>query len=204
MAKLDIKTQKVLNFEGEEDSSLFFRPLIQGMNLKILVEMQTKLGDLFKRYNDTSDGRALAIIGALSVENELDSFLSSWIIKYRSKKMNKKTFNSKIELAISLNLIPTKILESIRPIQNIRNIFAHNLDIDSFEKAKDFNRKPFPQLHDKLKEFKIEDIQDDKEAFKKLIFMIIVALNIYTGHMIKIQKYVWNPENLKVIMETDL
>lgn len=204
MSKLKIEKDYGLNFEGEKDSSLFFRPLLEGMDQKCYVKMEKTFSDFYKRYGDTHDDRALAIIGLLSIENELDHFLSSWMKKYYDENMDKNTLYSKIKLATSLNLIPNKILESIEPIRKIRNIFAHNLDIDYFEKAKVRDSTSFSNLYKHLKKFNINDIQDDKEAFMKLILMIIVALNIYASHMIKIREYIWNPKNLEEIMVTNL
>ena len=148
----------------------------------------------------------MAIIGALSIENELDNFLATWIKDYKRLASNKDlTFSFKVELAISLKLIPIKILNAVEPIRKIRNIFAHHLDIDTFDKAKEFDSKSdkssFPKLYDKIKTFIVWDKDDDRQTFKTLIIMIILGLNVYIKHTAKVQNYIWNPKNLDKIIK---
>ncbi len=200
------KPEEIINIEGEKGNSLFYRIVIHAVNQENFKDIQEKLDSYLEKYTKTSDDRALAIIGALSVENELDNFLAKWIEGYKHIASNKDlTFSFKIDLAISLKLIPRKILNAIEPIRKIRNIFAHHLDIDTFEKAKEFDSKSekpsFPKLYDKIKTFMVWDKEDDKETFKNLIFMIILGLNVYTKHIAKVQDYIWNPENLDKIVK---
>ena len=197
------KPEEMININGEEGESLFYRPIIQIVNQEILNDIQKKLDKYFEKYENTSDDRALAIIGALSVENELDNFLATWIKNYNPLTNNKEfTFSFKVELAISLKLIPTKILNAIEPIRKIRNIFAHDLDIDTFEKAKESNSRPFTELDNKLRTFIKWDKDDNRRTFKTLILMIILGLNIYTKHTAKVQNYIWDLENIKSILKS--
>ncbi len=198
------KPEEIINIEGEKGNSLFYRIIIHAVNQENFKDIQEKLDSYLEKYTKTSDDRALAIIGALSVENELDNFLATWIEGYKHIASNKDlTFSFKIDLAISLKLIPRKILNAIEPIRKIRNIFAHHLDIDTFEKAKEFDSKSekpsFPKLYNMIKTFMVWDKEDDKETFKNLIFMIILGLNVYTKHIAKVQDYIGNPENLDKI-----
>ena len=122
----------------------------------------------------------MAIIGALTIENDLDDFLSKWIRGYKRRNF---TFFFKVDLASSLKIIPPKIFNAIEPIRRIRNIFAHNLDVDSFEKAREVDSKSsdpaFPMLHDKIKTFVCGRQESDKETFKWLIICVMLALNHY-------------------------
>lgn len=200
------KPEEIINIEGEKGNSLFYRIIIHAVNQENFKDIQEKLDSYLEKYTKTSDDRALAIIGALSVENELDNFLATWIEGYKHIASNKDlTFSFKIDLAISLKLIPRKILNAIEPIRKIRNIFAHHLDIDTFEKAKEFDSKSekpsFPKLYNMIKTFMVWDKEDDKETFKNLIFMIILGLNVYTKHIAKVQDYIGNPENLDKIVK---
>ena len=86
----------------------------------------------------------MVIIGALIIENELDNFLSGWIKIYSHLKNSKDlTFSFKVDLVISLKLIPRRILNAIESIKKIRNVFAHNLDISAFEEAREFDSDSF-------------------------------------------------------------
>jgi len=188
------------NFEGEKGSSLlteFFEP----SEMKELQEFLTRLSKYFEKYKKTSDERALAIIGASSVENELDKFLSCWIKDFKNLNNNKElTFSLKVELAISLKLIPKKILNAIEPIRKIRNIFAHNFEIDTFEQAKLKEPKTFQMLANKIKLFNCPVEGDDIKNFQYLIFMIILCLHVYAQQLVKIQDNIWDSENLNEIV----
>ena len=200
------KPEEIINIEGEQGDSLFYRTIVHAVNQENFEDIQEKLDSYFEKYGETSDDRALAIIGALIVENELDDFLAKWIKNYKHITNNKDlTFSFKIDLAISLKLIPRRILNAIEPIRKIRNIFAHHLDIDTFEKAREFDSKlkepSFPKLYDKIKTFIVWDKDDDRQTFKTLIIMIILGLNVYTKHTAKVQNYIWNPKNLDKIIK---
>ena len=200
------KPEEMINMEGEKGKSLFYRNLVDAVDQEKFDDIQKKLDDYFEKYETISDDRALAIIGALSIENELDNFLATWIKDYKRLASNKDlTFSFKVELAISLKLIPIRILNAVEPIRKIRNIFAHHLDIDTFDKAKEFESKSdkpsFPKLYDKIKTFIVWDKDDDRQTFKTLIIMIILGLNVYTKHTAKVQNYIWNPKNLDKIIK---
>ena len=200
------KPEEMINMEGEKGKSLFYRNLVDAIDQEKFDDIQKKLDDYFEKYETISDDRALAIIGALSIENELDNFLATWIKDYKRLASNKDlTFSFKVELAISLKLIPIRILNAVEPIRKIRNIFAHHLDIDTFDKAKEFESKSdkpsFPKLYDKIKTFIVWDKDDDRQTFKTLIIMIILGLNVYTKHTAKVQNYIWNPKNLDKIIK---
>ncbi len=159
----------MIDFEGEKGSSLltnFFEPSVN----KQFEEFLTRLSNYFEKYKKTSDHRALAIIGASAVENELDKFLSIWIKGYIERNYNA---NSKIKLAISLKLIPEKILKAIEPINQIRNIFAHDFEIDTFEQAKLKKPEAFQMLDIKIKSLNCPVVGDDIKDFQYLILNIM-------------------------------
>lgn len=185
-----------INFEGEKGSTLltdFFEPPLN----KQFEEFCIRLTNYFEKYKQTSDHRALAIIGALSVENELDKFLSIWIKGYNEKDY---TASSKVELAISLKLIPEQILKSIKPIYQIRNLFAHNFEIETFEQAKQKKPGLFNALAEKIKSLNCPVESDDIKAFQYLILKIIIGLIVYADQLVKIQDYIWKSENLNMIL----
>ena len=201
------------NLGGRKGESLFSSPFKYPYDKKDLDETIKKVDSYLEKYRETSDDRTFALIGALTVENELDNLLSKWIKDYKHIANNRDfSFSFKVNLAISLKLIPPKILNAIEPIRRIRNIFAHHLDIDTFEKAKEFDsksKKPsFPMLHNKIKMFtkpwSAEDdrLSDDYLSYQQLTIAIVLGLNVYAEHLAKVQGYIWEPENLDEIMKT--
>lgn len=191
-----------INIEGEAGLSLFRRPILTCVDQETIKPIQEKLDNYLKKYEDTSDERALAIIGSLSIENELDIFLSKWIKDYKNlTQANELTFSLKINLASSLKLIPQRILNAIYPIRKIRNVFAHNLDVETFSKAKIIDKKSFDSLENKINTFISREETTDLKTFKDLVSMIILSLNIYTKHIEKVNDFVWRPGNLGAMIK---
>jgi hypothetical protein len=190
-----------LDICGEHGKSLFHRPffyVFEGQK-----NLQTKIDSYFEKCESTNDHRAIALIGALIIEEELDKFLSSWLIGYKDlEDKSVMTFSFKVDLAKSSKLIPNRILNSIEPIRKIRNIFAHDIEIDSFEIAKKYKKEPFDQLYDKFKTFTEFNEKDDLNAFKYLVIFITLSLIVYTEHVTKIMEYIWIPDNLNNIMKS--
>jgi hypothetical protein len=168
-------------------------------------EIRTKLNKYLERYKKTSDDRALALMCALAIENELDELLKSWIPTYKILIENKDfDFSSKINLAKSLKIIPGKILNAIEPIKRIRNIFAHNLDAVTFEDVKKIDseaplkQQAFPMLHNKIKTFIPNwNETNDKLVFFELTVLIVLGLHIYSKHVKEFNEKIRN-EKLKM------
>lgn len=78
----NLKPEEIINIEGEGGNSLFYRPIIHAVNQENFKNIQEKLDSYLKEYEKISDDRALAIIGALIIKNELDNFLAEWIKIY--------------------------------------------------------------------------------------------------------------------------
>ncbi len=166
---------------------------------------ENKYKTIVNRYSDVKDDRLLALIGHLIVENELDNFLSIWIPKYNNlKKERDFTFNLKIELAKSLRLIPIHILNSIHPIRKIRNIFAHDLNIDKFKQARKKSPKDFEKFDNMTKSFAdIPDEYNDFIKFKYMFLAISMILSAYSEQLKIVRDYITNDENLNKILSKD-
>jgi hypothetical protein len=169
-------------------------------------EIQLKIDAVLKRHNDTKDERAIAIISALFIENEIDMLLSVLLKKYSIiRECREMTLSFKTDLAISFQIMPNKILNAIEPIRKIRNIFAHNLNINTFEEARKCDIKTdkiFRMLYDKIRTFYAAfDKSNDLEAFKFLTMLIMLGLQVYSKQIDKVNKFIWNRENLRNIMK---
>ena len=213
-----MRFREEIDLGGRKGDSLFSSPFKYPDDEKDLDKtIKNKVNDCFKRCFDTLDDRAFALIGALVVENGLDNLLAEWIKDY--KHIAGISFSFKVNLAISLKLIPQKILKAIEPIRKIRNIFAHSLDIDTFEKAKEFDSKSnngsFRMLRNKIRTFSKSEsaFDEDKESgaflsallrtsYLQLTISIALGLGVYARDLAKVQDYIWEPENLDEIMKT--
>jgi len=214
-----IRVREEFNLGGRKGDSLFSSPFKYPYDEKDLDATIEKVNDCFKRYFETLDDRAFALIGALIVENELDNLLTKWIKDYEHIAEKRDfSFSFKVNLAISFKLIPPKILKAIEPIRRIRNIFAHCLDVDTFEKAKEFdsksNKDSFRMLRNKARMFSKSGSAFDEDklsgdflsallrtSYLQLTISIVLGLGVYTRHLAKVQDYIWEPENLDEIMK---
>lgn len=142
---------KRTDFRVQKGECLFPKIYIQ------LIEKEIKLiNENYTRYlnhiRKANDDRLLAIVGALAVDDALDSLLKSYIPKYEQTfERDNTSFALKIKLARSLKLLQTRALKLIDIIRGIRNDFAHNLDIYHFDsidkKKKDKLIKIFREVH---------------------------------------------------------
>lgn len=194
------------HFEDFNAISLFNKPLMQVID--DVDAIQRKIDNCLSKYDKTTDDRALAIIGALLIENEIDDFISISIKGYSKIKEDKAmTFSFKGDLANSLMIMPSKIINAIEPIRKIRNLFAHNLEISSFIEAKNWviekkKSNPFPMLNEKIRTIIYEwDNKDDKATYKQLLIVIILGIHIYARHANYLQAFIWKKDNLKKIIE---
>lgn len=166
-------------------------------------KIRKKLEKTLERYKSTSDDRALALVCALAIENELDEVLKAWIPTYKILLEEKGfDFSSKINLAKALKLIPGKILNGIEPIKKIRNIFAHNLDIETFKMIEETDKELIASVHNKMKTF----IPDWKEgnprlAIFELTVLIVLGLHLYSKKIEILNKHIRKRENLEKIMD---
>ena len=197
-------------YRGEPNDSMFDELDIELIrkNKKELDQIKEKLSKYLERYKKTYDDRALALMCALAIENELEELLKAWVPTYKILIEEKGfDFSSKINLAKASKLIPGKILNAIEPIKRIRNIFAHNLDATTFEDVKKIDsdasskQQAFPMMHNKIKTFIPNwKEENDKLVFFELTVLIVLGLNIYAKHVEELNGYIRKKENLQRII----
>ena len=203
--------QDEIHLEGDPGESLFDQPmidLVKGSEGE-MKEIREKLNTYLERYKKTSDDRALALIGAMTIEKELDELLAAWLPTYKKIAEDKDfDFSSKINLAHAAKLVPGKILNAMEPIKRIRNIFAHNLDASTFKELKVIDMKApqkqqaFPMMHNKIRTFLPNwKEEDDRLAFFELTALIVLGLSVYTKHIVKLNKHIRDKKNLERIMK---
>jgi len=204
--------QDEIHLEGDPGESLFDQPmmdLVKGSEGE-MKEIREKLNTYLERYKKTSDDRALALIGAMTIEKELDELLAAWLPTYKKIAEDKDfDFSSKINLAHAAKLVPGKILNAMEPIKRIRNIFAHNLDASTFKELRVIDMKApqkqqaFPMMHNKIRTFLPNwKEEDDRLAFFELTALIVLGLSVYTKHIVKLNKHIRDKKNLEKIMKS--
>lgn len=198
------KTWFMANIDGKRGDSLLHTIETNVINSEEFEKsLEEKYVTIVHRYSDIEDDRLLALIGGLIVENELDDFLSVWIPGYNTFKKDRDfTFNLKIELAKALHLIPNHIINSIHPIRKIRNIFAHNLEIDLFKQARERYPDDFKDFDNKARSFaSIPEEYDDFIKFKYMFFAISFVLTSYSKQLKIVRNYLSDDNNLNMILK---
>lgn len=93
------------------------------------------LPEFFDRLNEIKDDRSFVILASSVLEYQIDRFLKEFIPNHKVLINDRTNLVTKINLIKAFNLIPEHFPEMLDQIRNIRNDFAHNLKIDSFNDA---------------------------------------------------------------------
>jgi len=104
-----------------------------------------KTFELYNRIANTGDDRSKIILAGIIVEHYFDRVLKLLFIDYKNlTERSDFTFSFKIALLKSLRLIPNNIIVMCDCVRKVRNIFAHNFEIDSI---KQIEKKVQNQIH---------------------------------------------------------
>lgn len=136
--------KKISVFSSSKNDCLFKRPF----DLWERSDWNTDVPPFFQRLNKLSDDRSFVILAATVLEYEVDRFLEAFIPESKSIVDQNTNFNRKIVLIKAFRLVPPQIVNIADLVKNIRNEFAHNLDIDSFDDAQ--KSKKLPKLIDQM------------------------------------------------------
>jgi hypothetical protein len=182
-----------INIEGKKGESLFDHPI------KWFVERDIKLiSEQFERYKkfveEAKEERLLALIGALSIEEALDLFLGAYIPNYsRIEDERDFTLYLKIQLAYSLKVIPSHILDAAALINNVRNKFSHELKIDRFDSLDNGTKENLRQKHGTF-------VSNDKtshavkDTFIFVVEFVIIALGVYASQVQSAKEYIYSDD----------
>lgn len=110
----------------------------------------------FKRLNIIEDDRSFVILAASVLEYQVDRFLNVFIPNSKAIINDNTNLSTKVKLIKAFNLIPPHFIEMLDCLRNIRNDFAHDLNIDSFKETQKSNKL---QTH-------IKDLEKLWEMFK--------------------------------------
>ncbi len=182
-----------INIEGEKGESIFRRPVIW-----FIQEDFKRIKEQYEAYQKLIEGakeeRLLAIVGALSMEEALDSFLGAYIPGYKRLLRNIDfTLSMKVEILYSLRLIPAHIANTADLIRKIRNDFSHDLSINCFESLKEERRNRLKVRFGKL-------FPDDKthfapeNMFVRVVEAVIIGLGVYASHLTAAREYIYSED----------
>jgi len=116
---------------SQEKKTVFTSPLF---DFEIVEDNNKKTLENYSRIINTGDHRSRVILAGIIVESYFDRILKCFFIDYKNlSDRSDFTFSFKISLLKSLRLIPNEIIISCDLIRKIRNVFAHNFEINNIE-----------------------------------------------------------------------
>jgi hypothetical protein len=180
---------QILNFEGPADETMFRGFVSWCLPEQFEEEAQKEVDSVFAHLA-TEDNRALALIGALVIENAIDGFLNAHIPGYTKLKDKKDfTFSMKINLARALKLCPSRLFGAADTIRDVRNDFAHKLSISLFSECKPEHLR---SLEGHLRQITSNELNygDNRTIFKTLVTLVYLALRGYTLHIYNLNEYI--------------
>ncbi len=199
-------SEEILNIEGADNETLFWHPKSWLLTDK-KDDLQKNVDELWEHYKDIDDQRLLALVGGLCIETALDELLQGYILNYDSIKENMDiTFSLNIKITKAMRLIPLKILNSCDLIRQIRNDFAHNLNLSTFA---DLSKKRLNKLGPYVQKFNTRDgnSQDWVGLYKKLTNFTILGLMVYSYQIKALSDYIKTDDfrqHFKAYVEQDI
>jgi DNA-binding MltR family transcriptional regulator len=112
------------------------------MTLKFNKADEQELLLLFLKQLDKETDRGCALVAASYLENRLKAVLQAQMVKHKAaeeifdSQQALSTFSAKIKVAYLLGIVSHEVYSDLNRIRDIRNAFAHNLEIDSFVHAR--------------------------------------------------------------------
>ena len=171
---------------AKEDNCLF----IEQFALWNKSDWNEDIPPYFKRLNKINDDRSFVILAVAVLEYQIDRFLKTFIPKYDILIKSNTNISAKINIIEAFNLIPPHIIDMVNLLRDIRNVFAHYLEIDDFEDEKKSKRLPNYILL--MKKYKLEyhsempywnNGKPIRLLFKDIWSVCLEALRIYEGNI---------------------
>lgn len=162
---------------ADKGSCILFEPIVE---IEDFTEWNEELPKRVAYFNESTEERNGVTYLALFVEMELFRIVKI-IYPDFSKFLGNANFNSVINYLRSFKLIPDHILDATKCVKDIRNEFAHKIDIVNLS---DLPEKLLEKLNHLIDTYegdynyvKIEDTLLSK--YKTICMNIIAALRIY-------------------------
>lgn len=167
-------------FDGEPGESIFVKPY---MTISSLHENNQAIPPLFQLMEKSGDDRSFTIITLSIIDSQLDKMLQTIMPDCDKLEDNDLTVGFKINILISLKLIPRRILQCADCIRKIRNEFAHEFKLQSLEEIDQKNKDRLKIAYSKFYNEPDLKTKTMHELFKQVAFVAIVGLNAYQENL---------------------
>jgi hypothetical protein len=170
------------------------------------------ISSYIKKINESVDDRAYVIFAAGLLEKQITQILQIIFPKYKLfEDVDSFTFSMKIRTLKALNLLPNHFLNFSDLVREIRNVFAHNIDIESFD---DFAMHPkllkklqkidsyCAEWKDNLVKSNFDNLWRDK--FDDIYRLALEGLFCYEENVKALFDKIWNKEFIKELDENNI
>jgi hypothetical protein len=174
-----------LHFDCDPNDAVFFT-LVQQVMLRS-IEQTRAVVEAFKEATDhlqgVDDDRALILVCALLLENGIEGCLDAIAPKYKQIASDRDlTFSMKTSFLKVLCLIPPQVIDAITPIRKIRNAFAHELHVKTFDSVD----APLFEALETQRQRLLPDARKDisrREAVVDTTKNILIGLQLFRLHL---------------------
>ncbi len=190
--------EQLIDVSGPEHETLFHCLYVDILKTQDndLCKIESRSNELLEKLENVDD-RALAIVGAVIVEQSLDLMLSRLLPGIGGQKdSQRRSFNSKLSLCFAAKICPDRILDGVQVINNARNLFAHSIEHKTF---KDLPKKILDQTHGHLTRFNESMAKDvnERSKFVRLVGITSKTINLYAVQLDVLQRKIRSKEFLQ-------
>lgn len=189
-------------FDGEKGESLFTRPFMMSPSRQ--TDHNTEMPELFEKIKkESGNDRSFVITTSLVIEHNIDRFLQILIPGYDGELIDIKDyrrdleFGLKIRLMKALKIIPKNILDCVDCVKNVRNDFAHDLDIDSLELISETNKKRLETYYRQSNRYKYYDRyyknsepKSIRDSFHAVSYVAALGIRSYESNIITLREII--------------
>ena len=195
------RPEQFINIEGPYGESRFRRILVWLLPTdqeKYQREIQREINEYMAHYRGLTDERAVVLAGSLCVEDCLGRMID--VFFPAANMLHGLGFSHKIRLVRASKLIPSQILDDCNTVNQLRNDFAHNLELKNLS---DLSDQKFQPLDKALKRYqKSYDFNiPQRKRFEDLVSIVSGALIIYTTHVKSLREYIDTEDFMKAFMK---
>lgn len=161
-------------------------------------DIQAEVDGLWAHYRDVTDERLLALVAGLCIEKSVDALVGAIAPSFEEYRQDQAfTFSVKIRVARSLRVLPARILSTCDLVRQIRNEFAHDLQMKEFAHLdpEKYLRKLVPYVAAFNRPDADRAANDHPKLFRDMVGFTLVALGAYTRQVQRLREYLETAES---------
>ena len=119
----------VIELYDKTGKAVFQHSISKLYDYKDVGNYREQVTEKMEKLDSLNDDRALAILGFIIIDNQVDDMLTALLPDYSSNEI--RSFLMKIQILKMAQIIPNIILDAADKLRIVRNRFAHQYDYSS-------------------------------------------------------------------------